>query len=308
MLRIAHTYYIDADRQIVQFQPDCARYDPELTYTLKPSSTCIVTNREHRVEYSANREGLRDDDASLVKPEIVVLGDSHAMGWGVPASEAFPKVIQRDLRVSVLNAAIASYGTARELALLERLRLPPFPVLIIQYSDNDLRENKSLIDNGILRIADEEHYQDEVAVLARRTRYRLFKHLNYLLRTAKWTSPSTRNVGVDTTGVDTNRDEARYFLEILLLHKSLLEGKTVLVLELNGDNSNDDRFTQSVASLLSTGRYGEFRGRVHVVDVSNTLTVSDYYLLDDHMNARGHTKVARSIEGELARLTLERAP
>src|SRR5262245_1272614 len=83
LLRMARSYHLNQERRLIQFQPECATYDPGLTYTLIPSSACTVASREFSVEYRANRLGLRDDDASLVKPEIVVLGDSHAMGWGV---------------------------------------------------------------------------------------------------------------------------------------------------------------------------------------------------------------------------------
>src|SRR5262249_45820788 len=139
-------YSIKRDRAVVQFDPECFRYDAELTYTFIPNSSCTVVNREHKVEYRANRQGLRDTEQALDHPSIVVVGDSHAMGWGVGQSESFPKVLERDLQLRVLNAAISSYGTARELALLERLRLPNFPVLIIQYCDNDFDENRLLVD------------------------------------------------------------------------------------------------------------------------------------------------------------------
>src|SRR5262245_59822471 len=85
----ARDYYVDHDRKIVQYLADCARYDPEVTYTLIPGTRCRVVNREHVVEYAANRAGLRDTDEALVNPPIVVIGDSHAMGWGVPSEEAF---------------------------------------------------------------------------------------------------------------------------------------------------------------------------------------------------------------------------
>jgi hypothetical protein len=98
-LNVLRQYYITNDRSIVQYEPDCFRYDPELTYTLKPESTCTVVNREHTVEYRANRQGVRDSESALDHPSIVVVGDSQAMGWGVAQSESFPKVLERELRV-----------------------------------------------------------------------------------------------------------------------------------------------------------------------------------------------------------------
>jgi len=34
-------------------------------------------------EVRVNHLGVRDDEASLVAPDVIVIGDSHAMGWGV---------------------------------------------------------------------------------------------------------------------------------------------------------------------------------------------------------------------------------
>jgi hypothetical protein len=90
VLAVARRYYVRDEEQIVQFLPPCAVYDPEVTYTLRPGTHCVVKNSEHTVEYDANRAGLRDDDASLDHPTVVVTGDSHAMGWGVPLRRASP--------------------------------------------------------------------------------------------------------------------------------------------------------------------------------------------------------------------------
>ena len=72
-LALLRNYYMLIDRRIVQYLPDCAVYDPEATYTLKPSARCTIVNREYTVEYAANRAGLRDDDASLRRPPLSLL-------------------------------------------------------------------------------------------------------------------------------------------------------------------------------------------------------------------------------------------
>ena len=55
-----------------------------------PGHTCRVAGREYVVEYTANRAGLRDSDDALSRAEIVVLGDSHGMGWAYKANRASP--------------------------------------------------------------------------------------------------------------------------------------------------------------------------------------------------------------------------
>jgi hypothetical protein len=289
---------MESDRAIVQYEPDCFRYDPELTYTLKPESTCTVVNREHTVEYRANRQGMRDSESALDHPSIVVVGDSHAMGWGVAQSESFPKVLKRELHVSVLNAAISSYGTARELALIERLRLPEFPVLVIQYCDNDFTENMFLVDKGTLEITPEPQFRSFTEAEAKRRRYYPFKYTAELVkmeRAWQWAAPQP------ASAAGTDGEEARYFLEVLLRHRKLIEGKTVLVIELNSYNRNDGAFLAALADLLNKPAYATLKPSVVPLDLSKALTSTDYYVLDDHMTRIGHAKVARLVAAELTR-------
>ena len=127
-------------RQVIQREPLCSRFDEELGYTLKPGH-CVFANIEFKTEYSINSLGLRDTQEALYKPEIIVVGDSFAMGWGVNQQEAFPKVLERKSGKKVLNAAVSSYGTAREMLLLKRLDTSAMKYLIIQYYENDYWEN-----------------------------------------------------------------------------------------------------------------------------------------------------------------------
>ena len=294
----AREYYLDQDRKVVQYLPDCARYDPEVTYTLIPGATCRVANREYTVEYAANRAGLRDSDEALARPEIVVVGDSHAMGWGVRSDEAFPKRLQTILNRSVLNAAISSFGTARELILLERLKLPSVRALVIQYADNDFPENKQYVDNGALAILPEWQYRAVVEEHRRWTRYYPFKHVAALFRMARLAMPERPPASPPR---DTVVLEARYFLDVLLRHRAALGGKTVVVLEINAYERMDGRFVAAVRDLLAQARYAPLAPRISAIDVSGALGPADYYLLDNHMRAAGHEKVAQLVAAELKR-------
>lgn len=131
-----------------------------------PGHTCRVAGREYVVEYTANRAGLRDSDDALSRAEIVVLGDSHGMGWGVQGEQSFPKCLQGITGRRVLHASMSSsYGTAREMTLLERLALPA-GTLVIQYSDNDFVENKPYVDHGTLDTLPEWQYRAVVREMA----------------------------------------------------------------------------------------------------------------------------------------------
>src|SRR5262245_30955882 len=63
------------------FLANCGRYDAGLTYMLKPGR-CRFASVEFDTQVNVNSFGLRDDEESLTGPEIIVLGDSNAMGHG----------------------------------------------------------------------------------------------------------------------------------------------------------------------------------------------------------------------------------
>ena len=111
-------------RNIVQLDERHARYDPELFYTLEPGAF-MFSNPEFSTQFVVNRIGVRDNQRSLEQPEIVVAGDSYAMGWGVQQDESFPELIERRTGRRVLNAAMSSYGTVRERRMLDRDRSEP---------------------------------------------------------------------------------------------------------------------------------------------------------------------------------------
>ncbi|MFN3682223.1 MAG: SGNH/GDSL hydrolase family protein [Nitrospira sp.] len=93
---------------------------------------------------------LSDDTVHRpTKGRIIVLGDSQAMGWGVQDHETFAAVLAQDYGFEVVNLAVSSYGTARELLRLQReFSLQEGDVVVIQYHPNDLGENLAFLKHG----------------------------------------------------------------------------------------------------------------------------------------------------------------
>ena len=296
-LAYARDYHINHDRKLVQYLADCARYDREVTYTLIPGRKCRVASREYVVEYAANRAGVRDSDEALSRPEIVVIGDSHAMGWGVRGEESFPKRLQEMAGRPVLNASMSSYGTVREMMLLERLVPTSAGTLVIQYSDNDFVENRPYIERGTLDVLPEWQYRAVVREHRLVTRYYPLKYASSLLSIGGLTAPWRRLPSPQSDNVD----EAPYFLDVLLRHRASVEGRTVVVIEINAYNQNDGRFVDALRGLLAEPRYAALAPWVTAIDVSRALGPADYYVLDGHMKAAGHEKVARLVAAELRR-------
>jgi hypothetical protein len=121
-------------------RPGCIAPDPELIYKPVPG-TCTLDAIEFSVTIDMTTAGRYTGD----KPAgtgIAVIGDSHAMGWGVEDLETFSARLQAMTGRPVYNLGVASYGTARELLRLERADvLDRIDTVILQYCNNDYGEN-----------------------------------------------------------------------------------------------------------------------------------------------------------------------
>jgi len=162
-------------RRIVQLDDVHARYDPELVYTLQPGAF-MFSNIEFSTQYVVNSLGVRDNQRSLMQPEIVVAGDSYAMGWGVQQEESFPELIEQRTGRRVLNTGIASYGTVLERRLLDRVDLSRATTLVIQYDPNDFAENDEFFKQGNqYKASSREAWHAAIAQQRRGEKYRPFR-------------------------------------------------------------------------------------------------------------------------------------
>ena len=309
-------YYINRDRNIVQYSPQWAVYSHSLSYTLKPGRF-IFSNREFSVAYEVNKLGVRDDNDSLNSPEIVVIGDSQAMGWGVNQDDTFTQLIEKRCGVRVLNAAVSSYGTAREMRLLERIDTSKLKYLIIQYADNDYEENlKYYNSNNSLPIMGEAEYNNLVNtyLLARQRYYGkiTISMADYILR--KIILKIEKKAPPDNQGITSNEDDdtmknnqvddADLFLNVLTTSKTDLSSTHIIVVEVNS-YGRQDHFIDLLKEKISAGRYPDYIKNIAAIDLSTGFKKSDFYILDDHMNEYGHRYIAETIINRMNNLTGE---
>jgi len=281
------SYYVNFDRGIVQYDPACARYDPDLFYTLKPGA-CTFKNREFSVEFRINSLGVRDDEQSVRAPEVVVLGDSGAMGWGVAQNETFSAVIGHEAHMRVLNTGVSSYGTARELLMLGKVDHSKLRYVILQYCNNDFDENVEFLEHGnVLPIHDRKAYEDTIAEYTNRPKPWL---LAWLFRDM-WATWRARGSPPPT---DVTRDEVSALVQTLA-HGATWDGLKLIVLEISGDARNNPRFAAELKRQIADSTLPTAIREATVLDSARLLTVDDYYLLDDHPNPRGHRTVAAAI-------------
>lgn len=277
--RLLDRIYMLDQRNIIQYMPECAQYSAATGYTLKPG-TFSFSNIEFHTDYQVNSMGLRDDEESLLKPEMIVLGDSFAMGWGVEQDQTYAQILEKKLGQKVLNAGISSFGTVRELFMLNQLDVSSLQTLIIHYCPNDVEENKSFFDNKeIFRVMTEEKYnkicqsyQSNKAYFPGKYLVRAISYIKeFLLRTKESTIPSAGFVG----------QTAEEYFAYAMNHACTYDLKKWNVIVI----TNEQDF-ESFQKVWPHARY---------LNEEEFLTQADFYNLDDHYRPSGHEKIADAL-------------
>lgn len=283
LIKPFRAYYSQHIRNAIQMEKNCSEYDPELFYKLKPG-ICDFCNLEFTSTYSINSKGLRDDESSLENPTVILLGDSFTMGWGVNQDSTFEKHLEQKTNLKILNAGVSSYGTIRELTMFKSLtQKDDLRYLIIQYHESDLLENKNFIENGnVLRISSEEVYEENVQRVKSRTKYFFGKHSSLLLKFVIKSMLGKLN-GHRKTG----EEDALNFMNILNA-VSLPQDIQIIVFELSSYGETDHTFIDHLEELIKN--YDNLK--IIPIKVQAHLDSNDYFILDDHINSRGHKKVA----------------
>jgi hypothetical protein len=294
LLNAARTLYWK-EKALIQFSRDCAQYDEKLMYTLRPG-TCRFSGFEFSNRYYVNSLGLRDDEKSLKAPEVIVIGDSEAMGWGVEQQDTFAQIIEAHTGMTVLNAAVSSYGTAREVMSLKRLNLSRLRFLVIQYCENDLEENQVFYENhNRLEIKSRSDYEGITNAHEKLIPYFFGKNLKYILSlTTELVADSiSRHVSSEP-----QLHSAELFLNVLLHGGVKFNGIEIIVFEISNWGKNSRFLSLLQANLSSKDRIPGSLD-IKTIDVAKRLGTQHYYRLDGHLNAAGHRVMADAIMEEM---------
>ncbi|HYE92140.1 MAG TPA: GDSL-type esterase/lipase family protein [Terriglobales bacterium] len=291
---VARLYYGAFDRAIIQADPRFARYDPELFYTLRPGRF-VYAQREFAHEFRVNRLGVRDEEAALDGPEIVVLGDSIAMGWGVAQEDAFPQLLARESGRRVLNAAVSSYGTVRQLRLLRRLDTSRLAAVVVQYNANDVGENRLFQQRGVHEGGTREKFEAGARKYERGRAYYPGKYAWHAVRWT-WRGLGDRITPPKRRGPDPTADEeAEAFLNALLRAGTVdWERVRLVVVEATGEGA-PPRMVQALARLRAGRDLPRGIRSAALLETGAQLGPDDFHVLDDHPNARGHRRIADAV-------------
>ena len=304
-------------RNNVHFMPECTQYDEELGYILRPGE-CVFPNAEFEVTFRINSIGVRDDEASLQEPKVIIAGDSMAMGWGIDQDSTYASLVEEKTGYTVLNTGISSYGTVRELRLLEKVDTDSLQFFFIQYCNNDMGENRD--PAGTIKWL-KENYDSLVESQAELTEYTLGKYLlfywkktigqytleevidllkgyiKYPEEKKKDMANSKRKTAGELATKQTEKyiKHADLFLYALKGAKTDLSKVQIIVFELNSYGRNTSGFINALEQRKNDSTYPEFIRDLKTIDFSKVLGPEHYFTLDDHINKAGHRKVAENM-------------
>jgi hypothetical protein len=198
--------------------------------------------------------------------------------------------------LKVLNAGISSYGTVRELKLLDRLDTSRLKVLVVQYNETDLVENLAFRDHGgAVPILAAGQYQATVDWYQARQGYWPGKYTSGLfMKITRLEAPDPN--APRTPASISALDEATLFVNVLARGtKTPLDGVKLIVFEASEQIRPPRSFLANVAVVSRGDQQPAYVQRLRALDVAPLLEEHDFYSLDDHLRASGHEKIGRAL-------------
>lgn len=273
---IQKNLYRRATRTIWQNQIHCVDFDDQLIYKPKDGA-CQFSSPEFNTTLNFSAEG-RFTGTKPTGIGIAVIGDSHAMGWGVQDEETFAAGLQKLANRPVYNLAVASYGTVRELLRLEKSGLlPKVDTVIIQYMENDRKENT----HGQIAGAEDNKKKFE-KITNEKSGFAAL--LGTIIKAYGFAFAAPfRNLKAKSLKPKDFSTHYRPLIAVLEKHPGLKD-KRILIFYSNGDGRPFKAFPKGRDKLLRN---------VEFVDLD--LVPGDFYRIDDHLTPAGHRKIAQQL-------------
>jgi hypothetical protein len=193
----------------------------------------------------------------------------------------------------------------RERMLLDRLDTSRLRVLVIQYSDNDVVENETFRSgNNQLPITSRERYDEIVRYYRSQRSYYPGKYvIRLFLKITRLERPEPDALKPSTV---TSSDEAGLFLHAILeAGRTNLERVRLVVLEVDQNLEHSRVFTTALTEASRRPDLPLFLRRLIALDTSSIVGAEDFYILDDHLTARGHARIGEALGTLLGRLPVD---
>jgi len=261
---------------IWQANPDCIEFDDKIIFKPK-KTTCEFNNLEFKTSLTFDENGRYSNNyRDLTKKSIVILGDSHAMGWGVNDNETFSYLLESKINRPVYNLSISGFGTVRQLIRLKNSKLlDDTDTILIQYCFNDFGENKDFNLN-----ISEQEAQEKFDLMQSITKLSFYKKLKKTLR-------YSATIPIDIIRKKNKLTTFSHHKDQLIKNLKMFpefNNKKIIIFYVNGFDMFFYDFPNGQSSQMDN---------VTFYDVS--LKESDFFHIDGHLNTQGHKNIAERL-------------
>jgi len=287
------SYYVNGPmRSIWQADAGCSERHQELGYTAK-KGPCEFSNSEFHSELRYSESGwFIPVIGQPVKPRLLIIGDSQAMGWGVNYDRNFA-YLMAEMGYVVNNYAISSYATEQQLlSVIETSEFAQSYIVIIQYCENDMDKNKRLLKDYLREEIALHAAQQTLAPLSTYQKWvnashrflEIFDVESILLAPVKYFESKDSSHTLAPYSAEKTAEHKVHLMNVLMRFPTLRD-KRVLIF-----------YSNSYGRAFAN--WNEERNNIRLVDLG--LARDHYYSIDDHLNAQGHQYVANELNQIIA--------
>ena len=288
LLSKQHNYYFDAPmRSTMQGDAGCVEADNKLGYRPKLGD-CVFKNFEFDtvLKFDENGAAMPKQNMSNTKENIIVVGDSHAMGWGVSYDKTFSYLLS-EKGYQVSNFSMSSYGTEQEvLSAISSEQFNASDTIIIQYCANDIvhnRQNINQYSQGLFndykgRTRTEFTLYDKLHNAAK-WHVEKFSMEDFFLFPLKIINSSFKKFE-QPKSASSSHEHQKFVMNILNKYDAL-KTKNIIIFYSNGHGKIFDNWDNS-------------KGKIKFVDLD--LKRFHYNMIDDHLNDTGHEYIAIKLD------------
>lgn len=266
------------------------RHDAKLGYRMKEGNFPFVTS-EFDTSLNFNSQGLRSSEDALRAPEIIFVGDSVTLGWGVESEETFAHRVAAELGWRGLNAGVSSYGTAREMMLLRQLDTSSLRWIVLQHHANDAGENRAFHESrGHLPVMSEELFGKVADREQHKLRFAKLPHFRAFLHGLI----NSRDEG-NGTELSAEDQIAPFFEALASATDHVPSGVRLLLINSEGKKKYDSSFGRLILKEARTGNHPEWIKSMTFVDTFTAIKPREGFFLDPHPNAEQHAQISEAI-------------
>ena len=308
-------------RNIIQFDSKCFEISRTLIYQPKKNSSCIQDNFEFKNEVKLGKYRNRIDlygESEIY--DVIVLGDSQAMGWGVSDKEIFTTILQENGK-RTLNLSVSSYGTAKELFTLKRWALEnpkaysDVEFIILQYEPGDIQENLQYLKEPNLVINVVNFDADWKDWLKNEYTRKNLSHISYKnypsliifpyiiknfysrkIKTVfgqKWNWFDGIEDGSKLKKVNF-MNHGKPLLELMSKYKDILENKKIIIFVTDNYGLFVNRVREDLEIEFSKSQE-KYLNNIVFSSLDGNDIEKYYYVIDSHMNSLGHFEMGNKI-------------